>query len=223
MSDDSRSFFVRRGTSVNGPVAQAKIVALLKNGTLRPTDEVAPSAAGPWVTLQKAVRQPGADVPVVEAFTIKRGMFGGGYVATFACLGCRETLSSREEEWAGIETCPTCNKRFRISPRAAEQAREERAQQERDRAAAAEQARQQRERQEADRQAAAAAKEESKRAQAESDRVLDAATAAQAANLVAAAAAARRRAGACWYCGCPRIGTFPQCPSCRIVGRPRTA
>jgi len=223
MTDKSRPLFVRRGDVVKGPVAMGKVLSLLSSGALLRTDEVASAPTGPWIPLEKVVRERRSDVPVVDAFTLKLGLFGGGYVATYTCPGCRDTLHSREDEWNQVETCPTCGKRFRLSPRAAEQVGEERAQQERERAAAAEEARQERVRREDARKADAAAKEESRRLTAEAARSREAAAVTQNAHLVAAAAAARRRAGACWYCGGPRIKALPQCPSCRMVDRQRTA
>ena len=217
MPNGSPPLFVRRGNVVKGPVTTAKILGLLKDGTLQRTDEVSPSPTGPWLVLANAIRQRGADISVVDAFTIKREMFGGGYVATYICPGCRDTLHSREEEWNQLETCPTCGKRFRLSPRAAAQVSEKRARQERERAAAAEEAQQKREHQEDARKANASANEESRRLQAEAARNREAALASQDAHLIAAAAAARRKAGACWYCGGPRINALPQCPSCRMV------
>lgn len=223
MPEPSRDVFVRRGTAIKGPIPLAKVLALLESGTLKPTDEVATSARGPWKPLRSAGGPSGAEYPVVESFTIKRSLFGGEYIAYYQCLKCGESLQSSESEMSRIETCTTCGRRYRLSPRAAEQAREAKIEHEREREMAAAAAQQERERKAVERREVAARREEEHRRQAAARREEEASRVAAERRLVEQAAAARTRHGACWYCGCVLVNGMPQCPACRMLVAARVA
>lgn len=57
MADRHRSLamglYVRRGENVIGPIEQAKLKELAKDGRLLPTDQLAKDAAGPWTEASK--------------------------------------------------------------------------------------------------------------------------------------------------------------------------
>lgn len=230
MPEPTTAVFVRRGATVKGPVPFAKVLALLKSGGVKPTDEIATSANGPWTPLRNAVRPAGSDLPVVESFTIKRAMFGGEYVAYYQCPKCGESLQSGEGEMSRVETCTTCGRRYRLSPLAAEQAREAKVEHERQRAMAAAAAQQDRERKATERQEAAARRQEAAAQRDEQRRREAEARRAEEKSLVEAersraerAATARSRNGACWYCGCALAERLPQCPACRMPVAARAA
>lgn len=215
MPDAAAAVFVRRGTAVKGPVPFAKVLALLKSGTLQPTDEVATSPSGPWTQLRTAVGS--RELPVVESFTIKRSVFGGVYIAYYQCLKCGESLQSSESEMARIETCTTCGLRYRLSPRAAEQAREAKIAHEQQRAMAAAAAQQDRERKAAERQEAAERRAEARQARIDQERRTHAAIEAAEEQAVMRATMARKTKGACWYCAQPLAVECAQCCFCHML------
>lgn len=226
--DPSTLVFVRRGVRVQGPVLFAKMVALLQSGTLKPTDEFATTASGPWTPLRAAVARGRSELPVVDSYTIKRAVFGG-YLALYSCPRCDESLHSSEAEMAEVETCPSCGLRYRLPPQAAQQVAAARLAQERQLADKAAAAKRDRERKAAERQAAVAQREQERRRQADANREQERRRQADVnrephavpQNVECAsidrAAATRARPGCCWYCGCPAIGRLPQCPACCMV------
>lgn len=210
-------FYVRRGQRVKGPVARDRVIAACKAGSLLPSDEIAGSPSGPWRRVDEAFRRPGADIPVVESFTLKKSLLGGAHVAAYSCVHCDAPLQSDESDWNGIETCPTCGKRYRLSPRAAaEVAAERRRQQQRQEAAAAAAERARAER-EAARREAADRRAEDRRIAEQRQREADAGRQAAELRVVQAAAATRRRPGACWYCGAAIAPATPQCGFCHML------
>lgn len=215
--DPSTPVFVRRGATVQGPVPFSRVVSLLKAGTLRPTDEFATTASGPWTPLGTAVVGGRSELPIVDSVTIKRAVFGG-YVAHYPCPKCGDALQSSEEEMSQVETCPTCGVRYRLSSRATQQVGEAKLEHERQRAAQAAAAERERERKASERQKAVARREEERHRQADAKRQQDADLATAERLSVDRAARARARPGSCWYCGCPDIGRLPQCPACRLPG-----
>lgn len=208
--------FVRRGANVQGPVPLQRVVALLKAGTLKPTDELATAASGPWVPLRQAVHLPAADLLVVERFTIKRGVFGA-YVAHYSCPKCADALQSDEGEMSQVETCPTCGIQYRLAARATQEVGAAKLEQDRQRAERAAAAVRDRERRSAERQEAEARREEERRLQSEAQRVQDSEAEHAERLRIDRAALARARPGSCWYCGQADVGRWPQCPGCRML------
>lgn len=218
MPDPSTPVFVRRGAKVQGPVPFAKVAALLKAGTLQPTDEVATSANGPWIPLRAASPAAAPGIPVVDTLTIKRTVFGG-YVAHYPCPKCTDPLQSSESEMSQVETCPTCGVRYRLSSRAAAQVVQAKNELERQRAEQAAAAAREREHRAAERQAAAARREEERRRQADERRAEEERRVTAERHVQQRAAAVRRRGGACWYCGSAQLPALPQCYACRMPAR----
>ena len=213
----SNQFYVRRGQRQQGPVSKDRVIAAFKDGSIRPTDEIASSPHGPWRPVGEALGRRMTEVPVIEAFTLKKSLFGGRYVAAYQCIHCRASLQSDESEWTGTETCPTCGKRYRISPRAAQQADAERRRLLSERAAHDAAVAKKRAATQAAREAAAARRAAETRLLAEHQHQQDTARQAAEAQMIQAAIAVRRRPGACWYCGQPCGRERPQCPFCMML------
>jgi hypothetical protein len=206
--------FIRRGTITKGPLPLPRVLVALQSGELRPTDEVATSSNGPWRRLQDFTqRRP--DLPTVEKLDLKRRMMGRGYFVTYACPACSVALESDESEWGGIETCPTCGKRYRISAVASQRADEARARIAAERQQAAEESRLAQERRRA-------ADEHRRRQRAE---VLQQKVAAfsdqqkprEPPPISARLARSRGQTRACWYCCQPLLTERPQCCFCRML------
>lgn len=217
MSQADVPVFIRRGTTVKGPVPFSHVRAMLQSGKLQPSDEVATSASGPWTPLQRAIRPNASDLPTIESFTIKRSMFGGGYIAYYQCLKCGESLQSSESEMLRVETCATCGTRYRLSPRAAAQAEDAKAEHEKRRAMAAATAQRERERKAAERQEAAVRRDEARQARIDQERRTQAAIKAAEEHAVLRATRVRQGKGICWYCGVPLAPAIPQCRFCHML------
>lgn len=211
------AFYVRRGQRQQGPVTQNRILAALKAGSIRPSDEIASSPDGPWRTVGEALGRRTVEVPLVEAFTLKKSLLGRQYVASYACIHCRAPLESDESEWAGIETCPTCGKRYRISPQAAQQASAERRQLTVEKAASDAAAAKAQAAKQAAKEAAAMHRAEQARLAARQRQQQDAASLAAEAEAIQTATAVRRRPGACWYCGQSCSQHWVQCRFCMVI------
>jgi hypothetical protein len=213
-------FYIRRGMLQRGPVSKDRVIAAFKAGSLQPADEIANSSHGPWTTVGEALGRPPSEVPFVEAFTLKKSLLGGHYVAAYECIYCRASLQSDESEWTGIERCPTCGKRYRISPQAAHQAAAKRRQLMAEKAANQAAAAKARVAKQAAREATAARKAEETRLASQYRQQQDAEQQAAETRAIKAANAARRRSGACWYCGQPCGMERPQCPFCMMLVSP---
>lgn len=202
---------------MKGPVPTAKVLSLLRAGTLQPTDQVARVPAGPWTPLRQVTWASGTDVVVVETFEVRRTLLGGAFVATYDCPKCRAALQSEENEFGQIETCPTCGLRFRMSPAALRAVTEQRSVEARKKIEAAAAVQAARERKEAARKEALEQRERDRLATADAERWRHNASEEEERARVREAMAARTRTGTCWYCGTPSITAIRQCVACRMV------
>ena len=210
-------FYVRRGQRQQGPVSQDRVIAAFKNGSIQPTDEIATSPQGPWRPVGETLARRLTEVPVIEAFTLKKSLIGGRYVAAYQCIHCRASLQSDESEWMGIETCPTCGRRYRISPGAAQRVDAERRRLLSEKAARDATVAKERAATQAAREAAAARRAAETRLAAEHQHQQDTARRLAEAQAIQAAMDVRSRPGACWYCGQPCGQERSQCPFCMMI------
>lgn len=60
-------FYIRRGSKVVGPATSQQLQQNLQSGKVQPTDEVAPSADGPWRSIADALSEAKAEAPIEPA------------------------------------------------------------------------------------------------------------------------------------------------------------
>jgi ssDNA-binding Zn-finger/Zn-ribbon topoisomerase 1 len=122
MSEKQRTVFIRRGSTVKGPIPRTHVTPLVKAGKLLPSDEVAEALTGPWALVGEFLRA--ADLAVIETITIDHSILQGTFSVSYTCPRCRESLASKEDEISQSDACPKCRQRYRLSPRAEEQLRQ---------------------------------------------------------------------------------------------------
>ena len=122
MSEKQRTVFIRRGSTVKGPIPRTHVTPLVKAGKLLPSDEVAEALSGPWALVGEFLRA--ADLAVIELIRIDHSILQGTFSVSYTCPRCRESLASNEDEMSQSDACPKCRQRYRLSPRAEEQLRQ---------------------------------------------------------------------------------------------------
>ena len=115
------SYFIQRGTKVNGPFDKAQLKTLVQAKKLKKSDGISKSTDGPWEPfgsvykkIFSAAPSPAkSTVPTINAWKVKRGLLGKIQV-NFKCPGCSNELKSDASEVLQQDYCSACGAGFML-------------------------------------------------------------------------------------------------------------
>jgi hypothetical protein len=115
MSNQNKSVYVRRGKQIKGPVLLSQLTRLLEAAKVLPTDDVAESISGPWVSINKLMKKPANAPATIDVITIKTAPAQGRCTAVFECPECSNALATTDANAASVHECPRCGLKCQLS------------------------------------------------------------------------------------------------------------
>jgi predicted RNA-binding Zn-ribbon protein involved in translation (DUF1610 family) len=115
MSNQNKSVYVRRGKQIKGPVLLSQLTRLLEAAKVLPTDDVAESISGPWVSINKLMKKPANAPATIDVITIKTAAAQGRCTAVFECPECSNALATTDANAASVHECPRCGLKCQLS------------------------------------------------------------------------------------------------------------